>query len=50
VAPLSAIQEKLAGTGTKIVTSTTDDAAAGAEAARAAETAIVFINSDAGEG
>ncbi|KAL3441654.1 glycoside hydrolase superfamily [Aspergillus insuetus] len=50
VAPLSAIQEKLAGTRTKIVTSTTDDAAAGAKAARAAETAIVFINSDSGEG
>ncbi|KAJ0417604.1 glycoside hydrolase superfamily [Aspergillus carlsbadensis] len=50
VAPLSAIQEKLAGAGTNIVTSTTDDAAAGAQAARAAETAIVFINSDSGEG
>ncbi|KAL4865101.1 hypothetical protein BDV12DRAFT_200485 [Aspergillus spectabilis] len=50
VAPLSAIEEKLAGTGATIVTSTTDDAAAGAEAAAAAETAIVFITSDSGEG
>ncbi|KAL2841870.1 glycoside hydrolase superfamily [Aspergillus pseudoustus] len=50
VAPLSAIQEKLAGTGTNIVTSTTDDAASGAQAAAAAETAIVFITSDSGEG
>ncbi|KAL4973547.1 putative beta-glucosidase L [Aspergillus desertorum] len=50
VAPLDAIQEKLAGAGTAIVTSTTDDAASGAEAAAAAETAIVFITSDSGEG
>ncbi|KAL4912659.1 glycoside hydrolase superfamily [Aspergillus aurantiobrunneus] len=50
VAPLDAIQEKLAEAGTTIVTSTTDDAAAGAEAAAAAETAIVFITSDSGEG
>ncbi|KAL3456854.1 glycoside hydrolase superfamily [Aspergillus heterothallicus] len=50
VAPLSAIEEKLAGTGVDIVTSTTDDTAAGAEAAAAAQTAIVFINSDSGEG
>ncbi|KAL5337215.1 putative beta-glucosidase L [Aspergillus crustosus] len=50
VAPLSAIEEKLAESGTTIVTSTTDDAAAGAEAAAAAETAIVFITSDSGEG
>ncbi|KAL2812747.1 glycoside hydrolase superfamily [Aspergillus granulosus] len=50
VAPLSAIEEKLAETGANIVTSTTDDAASGAEAAAAAETAIVFITSDSGEG
>ncbi|KAL4804162.1 glycoside hydrolase superfamily [Aspergillus unguis] len=48
VAPLDAIQEKLSSAN--IVTSTTDDAAAGAEAASAAETAIVFITSDSGEG
>ncbi|KAL2826289.1 glycoside hydrolase superfamily [Aspergillus cavernicola] len=50
VAPLDAIEEKLAGAGTNIITSTTDDAPAGAEAAAAAETAIVFITSDSGEG
>ncbi|KAL2869121.1 beta-glucosidase [Aspergillus lucknowensis] len=50
VDPLSAIQEQLAGGSTEIVTSTTDDASAGAEAAASAETAIVFITADAGEG
>ncbi|KAL5045586.1 putative beta-glucosidase L [Aspergillus fruticulosus] len=50
VAPLDAIEEKLAGAGTAIITSTTDDATSGAEAAAAAETAIVFITSDSGEG
>ncbi|KAL4966684.1 beta-glucosidase [Aspergillus stella-maris] len=50
VAPLDAIQEQLADAGTEIVTSTTDDAVAGAEAATAAETAIVFITADSGEG
>ncbi|KAL4940624.1 hypothetical protein BDV06DRAFT_230218 [Aspergillus oleicola] len=50
VAPLDAIQEQLADAGTKIVTSTTDDAAAGAEAAASAETAIVIITADSGEG
>ncbi|KAL4755324.1 putative beta-glucosidase L [Aspergillus terricola var. indicus] len=50
VAPLDAIEEKLAGAGTAIITSTTDDATSGAEAATAAETAIVFITSDSGEG
>ncbi|KAL4907065.1 putative beta-glucosidase L [Aspergillus multicolor] len=50
IAPLDAIQEIAAETGTTIVTSTTDDPAAGAEAAAAAETALVFITSDSGEG
>ncbi|KAL4733348.1 putative beta-glucosidase L [Aspergillus similis] len=50
VSPLDAIEEKLAGAGTAIITSTTDDATSGAEAAAAAETAIVFITSDSGEG
>ncbi|KAL4932565.1 beta-glucosidase [Aspergillus undulatus] len=50
VAPLDAIQEQLSASGTSIVTSTTDDPAAGAEAAAAAETAIVFITADSGEG
>lgn len=50
VGPLDAIQKQADQTGTKIITSTTDDLAAGAEAAAAAETAIVFINSDSGEG
>ncbi|GIK03871.1 hypothetical protein Aspvir_007946 [Aspergillus viridinutans] len=50
VGPLDAIQKRAAADGTKIVSSTTDDATAGASAAAAAETAIVFINSDSGEG
>ncbi|CAI7632852.1 unnamed protein product [Penicillium pancosmium] len=50
VGPLEAIQKQADQHGTKIVTSTTDDFTAGAEAAAAAETAIVFINSDYGEG
>ncbi|KAJ5579311.1 CAZyme family GH3 [Penicillium hetheringtonii] len=50
VGPLDAIQKQAAQDGTTIITSTTDDSTAAAEAARKAETAIVFINSDAGEG
>ncbi|KAL4784125.1 glycoside hydrolase superfamily [Aspergillus varians] len=50
VAPLDAIEEQLSEADTDIVTSTTDDAADGAQAAAAAETAIVFITSDSGEG
>lgn len=49
VAPLDAIKEKVPA-GTNIVTSTTDQASAGASAAASAETAIVFITSDSGEG
>ncbi|EAU32193.1 beta-glucosidase [Aspergillus terreus NIH2624] len=50
VAPLDAIQERSSGNGTKVVTSTTDDATAGADAAASADIAIVFISSDSGEG
>lgn len=50
VGPLDAIQKRAAADGTKIVPSATDDPTAGASAAAAAETAIVFINSDSGEG
>ncbi|KAF4213854.1 hypothetical protein CNMCM5878_009916 [Aspergillus fumigatiaffinis] len=50
VGPLDAIQKRAAADGTKIIPSTTDDPTAGASAAAAAETAIVFINSDSGEG
>ncbi|KAF7114984.1 hypothetical protein CNMCM5793_000754 [Aspergillus hiratsukae] len=50
VAPLDAIQKRAAADGTNIVSSTTDDPTAGASAAAGAETAIVFINADSGEG
>ncbi|KAF4186727.1 hypothetical protein CNMCM7927_005114 [Aspergillus lentulus] len=50
VGPLDAIQKRATADGTKIVPSTTNDPTAGASAAAAAETAIVFINSDSGEG
>ncbi|KAF9884250.1 hypothetical protein FE257_001982 [Aspergillus nanangensis] len=50
IAPLDGIQKRVASNGTKIVTSTTDDATAGAEAAAGADMAIVFITSDSGEG
>ncbi|CAI7609676.1 unnamed protein product [Penicillium bialowiezense] len=50
VDPLSAIQAQANKDGTTIVQSTTDNPTEGASAAAAADTAIVFINSDAGEG
>lgn len=50
ISPLVAIQAQAAIDGTTIVTSTTDTASSGATAAKAAATAIVFINSDSGEG
>lgn len=50
VGPLDGIKNRKSSNATKIVTSTTDEATAGAEAAAAAETAIVFISSDSGEG
>jgi len=50
VAPLDAIQTQAASDGTTLTTSTVDTPSAGAAAASAAATAIVFINSDSGEG
>lgn len=50
VAPLDAIKTRAAADGTTVTTSTSDDTNSAASAARAAETAIVFINSDSGEG
>lgn len=50
IAPLDAIKTQAAADGTTIVTSTTDSTSSGASAASAAATAIVFINSDSGEG
>nr|AMR94085.1 glycoside hydrolase family 3 beta-glucosidase [Evansstolkia leycettana] len=50
VGPLDAIQSQAAADGTNITTSTTDDTTAAASAAASAGTAIVFINSDSGEG
>ena len=50
VGPLDAIKVQAAADGTKLTTSTADDTTAGTTAAKTAETAIVFINSDSGEG
>lgn len=50
ISPLVAIQAQAAIDGTTITTSTTDTTSSGASAASAAATAIVFINSDSGEG
>lgn len=50
VAPLDAIKIQASADGTTLTTSTVDTPAAGAIAASDAQTAIVFINSDAGEG
>ncbi|CAG8330472.1 unnamed protein product [Penicillium salamii] len=50
VDPLSAIQGQAEKDGTQIVQSITDSTTAGASAAAAADTAVVFISSDAGEG
>lgn len=49
-APLDAIKTRASSDGTTITTSTVDTPSAGAAAASAAATAIVFINSDSGEG
>ncbi|KFY35353.1 hypothetical protein V494_05986 [Pseudogymnoascus sp. VKM F-4513 (FW-928)] len=49
IAPLDAIQRQADVDGTTIVTSTTDIDWAGADAAKKADTAIVFINADSGE-
>ena len=50
VAPLDAIKPQATTDGTTVVTSTTDDTTAGASAAAKADTAIVFITADSGEG
>ena len=50
VAPADAIKAQASKDGTKIVSSTTDGTAAGASAAAQADTAIVFITADSGEG
>ncbi|TAQ89066.1 hypothetical protein B7494_g2649 [Chlorociboria aeruginascens] len=49
-APYDAIKIQAAADGTTLTTSTTDTTSSGASAASAAATAIVFINSDSGEG
>ena len=48
--PSDAINKQAATDGTKVTLSNTDNPSSGATAAKAAATAIVFINSDAGEG
>ncbi|KAJ5683695.1 uncharacterized protein N7477_000040 [Penicillium maclennaniae] len=48
--PLHAILLQSQKTATKVIQSTTDDTTAAAKAAAAAATAVVFINSDSGEG
>lgn len=50
VSPLQAIQAQASTDGTQLVTSTTNEAIAGAAAAQQADVALVFINADAGEG
>lgn len=49
-APYDAIKVQAATDGTTLTTSTTDSTSSGASVASAAATAIVFINSDSGEG
>ncbi|KAL3426525.1 Beta-glucosidase cel3A [Phlyctema vagabunda] len=49
-APYDAISTRAASDGTKVTLSNTDSTSSGASVASAAATAIVFINSDAGEG
>lgn len=50
MAPLDAIKTQAQKDGTSVSTSTTDNASQGASAAQNAEYALVFINSDSGEG
>ncbi|KAB2571049.1 putative beta-glucosidase L [Lasiodiplodia theobromae] len=50
IAPLDALTTRATADGTTIIPSTTDDTTAGASAAAAADTSLVFITSDAGEG
>ena len=49
ISPLDAISARAGEDGTEIITSTTNSAEEGAEAAAAAETAIVCINANSGE-
>lgn len=50
ISPLDAIRAQAKDDGTQVVTSTTNSLEDGAEAAAAAETAIVFVNANSGEG
>ncbi|KAI2675677.1 CAZyme family GH3 [Penicillium roqueforti] len=50
VGPLDAIQVQARKDGTNIIQSTTDNTTAAVSAAASAETAVVFINADSGEG
>ena len=50
IGPADAIKTQASKDGTKIVTSATDSTSAGASAAGQADTAIVFITADSGEG
>lgn len=50
VAPADAIKTQASKDGTRMVSSTTDSTSAGASAAAQADTAIVFITADSGEG
>ncbi|KAK3679727.1 hypothetical protein LTR78_000103 [Recurvomyces mirabilis] len=50
VAPYDALSSKAASTGTKLITSTSDTTSSASSAAAQADTAIVFINADSGEG
>ncbi|KUJ06714.1 glycoside hydrolase [Mollisia scopiformis] len=50
IAPLDAIKAQVTKDGTTLTTSTSDTPSAGAAAASSAATAIVFLNSDSGEG
>ncbi|OBT87077.1 hypothetical protein VE02_05029 [Pseudogymnoascus sp. 03VT05] len=50
ISPLDAIQKQATADGTTIVSSTTDSTSEGAAAAGKADTALVFINADSGEG
>jgi len=50
IAPADAIKTQAAKDGTRIVSSTTDSTSAGVSAAGQADTAIVFITADSGEG
>ena len=49
-APLDAIKTQASADGTTLVTATTDDTGAAASAAAKADTALVFITADSGEG